>query len=168
VLARANCSAALSKSTEHLRRIRLQEPATRATIADDGPLLLSLDLRVPPEGRLRLASNPARDNDDFADLARDKAKLHLFTASEAFRRCIHINVWAASNNGAPQPPRATGIRHETESSSRGWLRFQVFELLRLEHNRKVTDVSHVHIGSKGCLHAAASVDAQHVGALAEP
>jgi hypothetical protein len=27
-------------------------------------------------------------------------------------------------NGAPQPPRATDIRHETESSSRGWL--QVF------------------------------------------
>ena len=54
-----------------------------------------------------MASNPACDNDGFADLAGDKAKLHLFSASEAFGWSIHINIWALANakvNERSQPP----------------------------------------------------------------
>src|ERR1035441_1354618 len=35
-------------------------------------------------------------------------------------------------NAAPQPPRAAGIRYETESSSRGWLQVLVGQSLALE------------------------------------
>src|ERR1035437_2938559 len=41
-------------------------------------------------------------------------------------------------NGAPQPPRASVFRHETESSSRGWLQVLVDHLLIVSDGFQLT------------------------------
>src|ERR1035441_3740210 len=55
-------------------------------------------------------------------------KTATITRVFAVMKCCMRTVYRP--NGAPQPPRATGIRYETRSSSRGWLQVLCWTSLR--------------------------------------